>query len=47
MPVDGRVSGEWPYVIAAYAVTWVVLLGYALHLYRTWTAASRDADLGD
>ncbi|MDX2182614.1 MAG: hypothetical protein SFW08_01395 [Gemmatimonadaceae bacterium] len=44
MPVDGRVAGEWPYVIAAYAVTWVVLIGYAIHLYRVWTQASRDAE---
>lgn len=25
-------NNEWPFVIAAYAVTWVVLAGYALYL---------------
>jgi CcmD family protein len=29
------VSNEWNFVIAAYALTWVVLAGYALHLRRT------------
>ena len=28
-------SNEWNFVIAAYALTWVVLAGYALHLRRT------------
>lgn len=44
MPVDGRVSGEWPYVIAAYAVTWVILLGYAVHTWRAWRQAAQSAD---
>ncbi len=39
MPVEGRVSGEWPYVIGAYVVTWVVLVSYAWYLFRTWRAA--------
>jgi CcmD family protein len=25
---------EWPYVIAAYAATWVAVIGYAIHLTR-------------
>ena len=34
-------SNEWPYVIAAYAVTWVVLAGYALYLRATVRRAAR------
>jgi hypothetical protein len=30
---------EMPYVIAAYAITWVVLVGYGLYLWRGSTAA--------
>ena len=28
----GMATNEWPYVIAAYAVTWIVLLGYTIRL---------------
>lgn len=28
-------TGNWMFVGAAYALTWVVLLGYVLHLHRT------------
>jgi CcmD family protein len=28
-------TGNWMFVGAAYALTWVVLLGYLLHLRRT------------
>ena len=30
-----------PYIVAAYAVTWVVLLGYAFHLWRVRAEAER------
>ena len=34
-------NNEWPYVIAAYAVTWVVLVGYTLYLHATARRAAR------
>ena len=30
--MNGMVMDSWPYVIAAYVVTWVVLLGYSFRL---------------
>ena len=30
--MNGMAADSWPYVIAAYAVTWVVLLGYSFRL---------------
>ena len=36
-------SNEWDFVIAAYAVTWVVLVGYAAYVARRWSRARRDA----
>ena len=30
--MNGIVVDSWPYVIAAYAVTWVVLVGYSVRL---------------
>lgn len=30
--MNGMVADSWPYVIAAYGVTWVVLVGYAFRL---------------
>ncbi len=30
--MNGMVVDSWPYVIAAYAVTWVVLVGYSVRL---------------
>ena len=30
--MNGMVTDSWPYVIAAYGVTWVVLLGYSFRL---------------
>lgn len=32
--MNGMVVNSWPYVIAAYSVTWVVILGYTIHLVR-------------
>lgn len=31
--MNGMVTNSWPYVVAAYGVTWVVLLGYSARLY--------------
>lgn len=30
--MNGMVVNSWPYVIIAYAVTWVVILGYTIRL---------------
>ena len=30
--MNGMVVNSWPYVVAAYAVTWVVILGYTIRL---------------
>ncbi len=32
--MNGMASDTWPYVIAAFAITWVVLLGYSIYLVR-------------
>lgn len=37
--MTGAVEGGWGYVVAAYAVTWATLLGYALSL---WLRARRE-----
>lgn len=31
---DGVVTGGWEFVTAAYALTWVMFLGYAFSLWR-------------
>jgi heme exporter protein CcmD len=35
---------EWDYVIAAYVITYVVLIGYAVHVVRRLRAAQRERD---
>ena len=30
--MNGTVTNEWPYVVASYAITWIVLLGYSIRL---------------
>ena len=30
--MNGMAADAWPYVVAAYAVTWIVLLGYSIRL---------------
>ena len=32
--MNGMVVNSWPYVVAAYVVTWVVILGYTIRLVR-------------
>ena len=32
--MNGMAVNSWPYVIAAYAVTWVVILGYTIRLVQ-------------
>ena len=38
------IEGGWEYVIAAYVVTGVVLLGYTLSVVTRWRAANRRAE---
>jgi CcmD family protein len=33
--MNGMVVDSWPYVMAAYGVTWVVLVGYSIRLVLT------------
>ncbi|HKJ93546.1 MAG TPA: hypothetical protein VJ957_10270 [Longimicrobiales bacterium] len=33
---------EWNYIMAAYGITWVVLIGYGIHVVRRLRAARRD-----
>jgi CcmD family protein len=35
-------AGNWAFVTAAYAVTWVVLLGYLAHVHRAVRRARDD-----
>jgi CcmD family protein len=35
-------TGEWNYIIAAYAVTWIGIGGYALHLRRLMRQAEQE-----
>ncbi|MBL0172046.1 MAG: CcmD family protein [Gemmatimonadaceae bacterium] len=30
--MNGMAANSWPYVIAAYSVTWVVIVGYTIRL---------------
>ena len=30
--MNGMVIDSWPYVVAAYVATWVVIIGYAVRL---------------
>ena len=42
--MSGMIEGGWEYVIAAYVVTGVVLLGYALSIVARWRDANRRAE---
>ena len=35
---------EWNYIIAAYALTWIAIVGYAVHLARRLRRAANDLD---
>lgn len=37
---------EWGFVIASYAVTWIVLLGYTIYLERRHRQAARAFEEG-
>jgi CcmD family protein len=41
------VSNEWDFVIAAYAVTWLVLIGYATYVAQRLRRAARAIEGGD
>ncbi len=32
--MNGMVIDSWPYVIASFVLTWVVLVGYSVRLFR-------------
>jgi CcmD family protein len=32
-PPMGMIQGGWPYVVAAYSITWLTLLGYGASLW--------------
>ncbi len=36
-------SNEWRFVVAAYAITWVALIGYAAYVELRWRRASKAA----
>jgi CcmD family protein len=38
--MNGMVTNAVPYVIASYVITWLVIVGYAVRLYRAHTEAS-------
>jgi CcmD family protein len=40
------VSNEWQFVVAAYAITWVVLIGYAFYAELRWRRARQAHDGG-
>jgi CcmD family protein len=40
------VSNQWEWVIAAYGITWVVLIAYATYLSRRWRRARHAAEGG-
>ena len=42
--MSGMIEGGWEYVIAAYVVTGVVLLGYTLSVVARLRAANRRAE---
>ena len=35
---------EWNFIIAAYALTWIALVGYAVHLARRLRQAANELD---
>jgi CcmD family protein len=41
--MNGMAQDAWPYVIAAFVVTWVVLGGYAWYLWRAVKDAQQQA----
>ncbi len=48
--MNGMVVNSWPYVIAAFATTWVVLVGYSIRLFsmvRRSRAAASSASHSD
>ena len=40
-------SSNWSFVVAAYAVTWVAIIGYYVHLHRAARRASRLLETGE
>ena len=44
MRPTGVIVGGWAYIIAAYAVTAVLLVGYALSLIQRWKRSKTASD---
>ena len=42
---EGVIAGGWNYVIAAYSLTGVVFLAYALSLRGRWTKAAENKEI--
>jgi hypothetical protein len=40
------VSSEWRFVVAAYTITWVVLIGYAAYVELQWRRVRNAAEGG-
>jgi hypothetical protein len=40
-------SSEWRFVVAAYTVTWVVLIGYAAYVELRWLRIRRAPEGGE
>ncbi len=39
---SGIVTGGWEYVYAAYAVSWIALIGYTVSLWLRWPQAEGE-----
>ena len=42
-PMTG--PNNWSFVIAAYAITWITIIGYWVHVHRTLHDAQHDLDV--
>jgi len=41
------VSNQWQFVVAAYGVTWVVLIAYTAYVARRWRRARAELEGGN
>ena len=40
-------SDQWRFVVAAYTITWIVLIGYAAYVELQWRRARKAANGGE
>ena len=45
--MNGMVSNSWPYVIAAYGITWAVLVGYSVRLFLMTRRVNPSRSISD